>query len=916
MIDFASEFAAVWGQHLWCASWQGGIFLAVAWAIARWCTFLSPRVVCWVWRLACVKLLVALVWVSPIAIAVLPPAPPIAQPPVKVAHAQPMLPDELIPLDNDELSESKSQLPASAESQTPATIARAPISFSTVLLPVWLAGVLYCVYRSAGQWQAARRLVQTSRDCASDSLLRLYQAEACRIGVRRLPRLRLSPEADGPILIGVWRPAIILPAECERTFAEFELRLMLAHELAHHQRKDLAWNWLPTAATWLFYFHPLVWLMTRCWSEAQEAACDETLLQRNVAPPAEYGRLLLKLAALSPTKSPASLATVGVLGAYRNLERRILTMTRVRPFSARRFTLAAVAALSIGVCGVVPWRLVAQEPRPATPKADPKPEGKAEQKPNESSETKSDTNDPAAAKALARLKELGAQPATAKQIGIQSGWRGTDTDLKFINALPELKWLFVELERVTPAGLAEIIRMPPIETLILHGLSDANLEKLPRLPACQRLMLVNYELTTAGFALLAKRAAGLEYLDLSGGPATDEIGNAKFPLTDAGLAQISLMASLKGLSLYQSNITDDGLSQLAALKSLAELTVSTCPQVHGRGYANLAAVKSLRRLTIFSQPIAGEELRGLAKLVQLESLMLNPANLLPANIEAADVAELARLTNLQTLDLRTWDWNVKSFGNELLRATSQIKPLRELWLYSVSADADGIDSLASAGGLRELILKIEFNERNVAALARLKNLQKLGLEGRGAVPEEVLAQLAQLTSLAALSIDGSEIDDRGLAQFKNLTALERLNLPDSKITGAGLASLDKLTKLNTLTLTNSPLDDAGSQHLRLLPALQYLNLGKTKITDESIGAIGALKNLQMLTIDGDAITARGLTQLKDLKRLSYISAEGLAGTQDEIATMRAALKEVHVSTEPRPAGMTGTAVFVRTREAD
>lgn len=59
---------------LWRASWQGGIALAVAWAIARYATFLSPRAVCWVWRLACVKLLVALVWVQPLAIPVWSPA--------------------------------------------------------------------------------------------------------------------------------------------------------------------------------------------------------------------------------------------------------------------------------------------------------------------------------------------------------------------------------------------------------------------------------------------------------------------------------------------------------------------------------------------------------------------------------------------------------------------------------------------------------------------------------------------------------------------------------------------------------------------------------------------------------------------------------------------------------------------------
>src|SRR5277367_4157793 len=116
---------------------------------------------------------------------------------------------------------------------------------------------------------------------------------------------------------------------------------MIAHELAHLARHDLAWNWLPTLACWLFFFHPLVWLMVRRWSQAQEAACDELLIQRRAVQPALYGRLLVKLAAGTTWESGTSLATAGVLGAYRNLEQRILLMTRVRPFSPKRLAAAA-----------------------------------------------------------------------------------------------------------------------------------------------------------------------------------------------------------------------------------------------------------------------------------------------------------------------------------------------------------------------------------------------------------------------------------------------------------------------------------------------------------------------------------------------------------------------------------------------
>src|SRR5580700_8114534 len=66
------QWSTLWGPSLWRASLQGGIAIALAWGISHWCRFLSARVRCWIWRLACLKLLVAFVWSQPLDLAVLP----------------------------------------------------------------------------------------------------------------------------------------------------------------------------------------------------------------------------------------------------------------------------------------------------------------------------------------------------------------------------------------------------------------------------------------------------------------------------------------------------------------------------------------------------------------------------------------------------------------------------------------------------------------------------------------------------------------------------------------------------------------------------------------------------------------------------------------------------------------------------
>ena len=82
MSDFfftARPWTELWSESLWRTSWQGAVAIAVAAAamgeIARCSTFLSPRIACWAWRLVCLKLLVALLWLQPLALPILRPSP-------------------------------------------------------------------------------------------------------------------------------------------------------------------------------------------------------------------------------------------------------------------------------------------------------------------------------------------------------------------------------------------------------------------------------------------------------------------------------------------------------------------------------------------------------------------------------------------------------------------------------------------------------------------------------------------------------------------------------------------------------------------------------------------------------------------------------------------------------------------------
>src|SRR5437899_8950541 len=88
-----SQGSLFWISGLWRASWQGGLFILLVWAACRWLPRLPAAARCWLWWLACLKLLLGFVWVSSLPVALLPAA---TVPPLALAAPR-LLPGDMIP---------------------------------------------------------------------------------------------------------------------------------------------------------------------------------------------------------------------------------------------------------------------------------------------------------------------------------------------------------------------------------------------------------------------------------------------------------------------------------------------------------------------------------------------------------------------------------------------------------------------------------------------------------------------------------------------------------------------------------------------------------------------------------------------------------------------------------------------------
>ncbi len=123
----------------------------------------------------------------------------------------------------------------------------------------------------------------------------LFDRCLAEVGLKRNVALRVSDEFEGPALIAVGRPVVVIPSWCILELSVAELRQVLLHELAHYARRDHLTVLLVQFARVFFFFHPAVWYAARRIDIEAERACDAAVV-RVSRHPERYASTLLKVA--------------------------------------------------------------------------------------------------------------------------------------------------------------------------------------------------------------------------------------------------------------------------------------------------------------------------------------------------------------------------------------------------------------------------------------------------------------------------------------------------------------------------------------------------------------------------------------------------------------------------------------------
>lgn len=148
-------------------------------------------------------------------------------------------------------------------------------AFQPWLVSVWLCGVFILSIRFLGGWAAVERLRRVKTRPAAPDWQAVLHRLAARLAISRPVRLLQSAAVHVPSAMGVWKPAVLLPASALTGLTPRQLEAILAHELAHIRRHDYLVNLLQTTVETLLFYHPAVWWVSRRVRVERENCCDD-----------------------------------------------------------------------------------------------------------------------------------------------------------------------------------------------------------------------------------------------------------------------------------------------------------------------------------------------------------------------------------------------------------------------------------------------------------------------------------------------------------------------------------------------------------------------------------------------------------------------------------------------------------------
>ena len=218
-------------------------------------------------------------------------------------------------------------------------------------------------------------------------------------------------------------------------------------------------------------------------------------------------------------------------------------------------------------------------------------------------------------------------------------------------------------------------------------------------------------------------------------------------LTDRDFEDIESLTEVTYVGV-QSDLTDNRIARLAALKKLKTLHLQLGRPVTAAVLSGLAGKPSLESLRLYDVQLNEAAMAHIASMPALNSLHLERGD-----IESGDLRPLSRAASLKSLWLQKV--SVDGPAGARLRDIKDIPSLETFSIGPFNGDDAECRWIGRSPTLAKLFFKGTFSDVGLTRLAGMTNLEELYLEGNLTISEEDLRVLGQCPRLRWATINNS-----------------------------------------------------------------------------------------------------------------------------------------------------------------
>lgn len=225
------------------------------------------------------------------------------------------------------------------------------------IITAWIVGMLLFTVRLLSGLAYTYRL--TSSALAVENEWREYIRRAAgNLGIRKIISLAQSHAINSPMVIGYFKPVILVPIGMIAGLTTEQLETIFMHELAHIKRHDYLVNLIQSVVETIFFFNPIVWALSALIRREREFCCDDVVVGSHGHASA-YARALVHLEEVRLTRHVFALSLAENKNQLLHRIRRIMENSVKNGAGRSRMILPALLLAAGLMC--ISWLSIHQE---------------------------------------------------------------------------------------------------------------------------------------------------------------------------------------------------------------------------------------------------------------------------------------------------------------------------------------------------------------------------------------------------------------------------------------------------------------------------------------------------------------------------------------------------------------------------